>query len=88
MAVVDDNARHNGTEEVSTEYLKYLYSDDAQRLEAESGYRPTNEKILAEYADVFDLDIKQWTIDDFGGWNKAYEDFFGDGAKFDEIYDY
>lgn len=88
VAVVDDNAKHNGTEEVSTEYLKYLYSDDAQRLEAESGYRPTNEKILAEYADVFDLDIKLWTIDDFGGWDKAYEDFFDDGAKFDEIYDY
>ena len=88
VAVVDDNAKLGGTEEVSTEYLKYLYSDDAQRLEAESGYRPTNEKILAEYADVFDLDIKQWTIDDFGGWNKAYEDFFDDGAKFDEIYDY
>ena len=88
MAVVDDNAKHNGTKEVSTEYLKYLYSDEAQRLEAESGYRPTNEKILAEYADEFDLDIKLWTIDDFGGWDKAYEDFFGDGAKFDEIYDY
>ena len=88
VAVVDDNAKHNGTESVSTEYLKYLYSDDAQRLAAESGYRPTNEKILAEYADVFDLDIKQWTIDDFGGWDKAYEDFFDDGAKFDEIYDY
>ena len=88
VAVVDDNAKCNGTEEVSTEYLKYLYSDDAQRLEAESGYRPTNEKILSEYADVFDLNIKQWTIDDFGGWNKAYEEFFDDGAKFDEIYDY
>lgn len=88
VAVVDDNARHNGTEEVSTEYLKYLYSDDAQRLEAESGYRPTNEEILAEYSDVFDLNIKLWTIDDFGGWDKAYEDFFDDGAKFDEIYDY
>ena len=88
VAVVDDNAKLGGTESVSTEYLKYLYSDDAQRLEAESGYRPTNEKILAEYADVFDLDIKLWTIDDFGGWDKAYEDFFDDGAKFDEIYDY
>ena len=88
VAVVDDNAKLGGTEEVSTEYLKHLYSDDAQRLEAESGYRPTNEKILAEYSDVFDLNIKLWTIDDFGGWDKAYGDFFDDGAKFDEIYDY
>lgn len=57
-------------------------------LRLRAAIAPTNEKILAEYADVFDLDIKQWTIDDFGGWDKAYEDFFDDGAKFDEIYDY
>ena len=26
------------------------------------------------------------TIDDFGGWDKAYETYFDDGALFDEIY--
>ena len=34
------------------------------------------------------MNIKLWTIDDFGGWDKAYEDFFDDGAKFDEIYEF
>ena len=86
VAVVDDNARSNKTEEVSSEYLNYLYSDDAQRLIGESGYRPTNEKILEEFSDKFDLDIELWTIDDFGEWEKAYETYFDDGAMFDEIY--
>lgn len=87
VAVADDNARSNKTEEVSSEYLNYLYSDDAQRLIGESGYRPTNEKILEEFSDKFDLDIELWTIDDFGGWEEAYETYFDDGAMFDEIYD-
>jgi sulfate transport system substrate-binding protein len=26
------------------------------------------------------------TIDDFGGWTKAREKFFADGATFDQIY--
>ena len=86
VAVVDENAEDNGTTEVAAAYLEYLYSDEAQTLAAENYYRPSNEDILAEYADVFDLDIVMCTIDDFGGWDQAYEDFFEDGAIFDEIY--
>lgn len=88
VAIVDDNARANGTEQISHEYLQYLYSDEAQRLIGESGYRPTDEQILQEFSDTYDLSIKLWTIDDFGGWDKAYEDYFDDGAQFDQIYEY
>ena len=86
VAVVDENAEANGTTEVAQAYLEYLYTDEAQRLAAENYYRPGNEEILAEYADVFDLDIEMCTIDDFGGWDEAYETFFDDDAIFDEIY--
>lgn len=87
VAVVDDNARSNGTEEVSSRYLEYLYSDGAQRLIGESGYRPSNEEILQEFSDKFDLSIELWTIKDYGGWDQAYEQFFDDGALFDQIYE-
>lgn len=86
VAVVDDNARSNGTEAVSERYLDYLYSEDAQRLIGESGYRPTDENILNEFSDKFDLSISMWSIANYGGWEKAYQDFFDDGAMFDEIY--
>lgn len=87
VAVVDENAEKNGTEEVSREYLEYLYSDEAQQLMGECGYRPTNEAVLREYADKFDLKMALCTIDDFGGWEAAYEKFFADGGIFDEIYE-
>ena len=48
VAIVDDNANDNGTQEVSREYLSYLYTEKAQRLVAEYGYRPSNETILKE----------------------------------------
>ena len=56
MAVVDDNADANGTQEVSREYLNYLYTDDAQRLAAEYGYRPSNESILKECSDHYPVE--------------------------------
>ena len=88
VAIVDDNADANGTQEVSHEYLSYLYSDEAQRTAAEYGYRPSNEDILNAYADQFDLNVKLYTIEDYGGWDNAYKIYFDDGAMFDEIYEY
>jgi sulfate transport system substrate-binding protein len=86
VAVVDSIAEKNGTTQAAEEYLSYLYSDEAQRLIGENGYRPYNEEILQEFSDTFDLDMELCRIDDFGGWDAAYEKFFNDGALFDEIY--
>ena len=87
VAVVDKVAKSNGTYQISTEYLKYLYSEKAQEIIAESGYRPYNQKILKKYEKKFDLKMKRTKIDDFGGWKKAYEKFFNEGALFDKIYE-
>ncbi|MCD8046975.1 MAG: sulfate ABC transporter substrate-binding protein [Clostridiales bacterium] len=86
VAIVDENVDENGTREVAQAYLEYLYSDEAQTLAGENYYRPSNEEILETFSDTFDLSVNLYTIDDFGGWDQAYEDFFQDGAIFDEIY--
>ena len=86
VAVVDEVAENRGTEEVSREYLNYLYSDDAQRIAAENYYRPVNQEILEEYSDVFDLNMELKTIDDFGGWQEVQWKHFVDGGVFDRIY--
>ena len=87
VAVVDTVVDEKGTRDVATEYLNYLYSDDAQRIAGDNYYRPSNEDILKEYSDVFDLDINLVTIDDFGGWKEAQETHFSDGGVFDQIYE-
>ena len=86
VAVVDENADKNGTQEAAKEYLSFLYTQEAQRLAGENFYRPTDEAVLQEFGDVFDLSVKLCTIDDFGGWDQAYADFFADDTIFDEIY--
>lgn len=86
VAIVDENAKKDGVEDVSKDYLEYLYSDTAQKIIGQYGYRPSNQKILKTYADKFDLDMDLCTIKDFGGWDAAYEKFFNDGGVFDEIY--
>ena len=46
VAVVDEVVDDRGTRDVATEYLNYLYSDEAQRIEAKNFYRPSNQDIL------------------------------------------
>ena len=86
VAIVDQNAEKDQVADVAKDYLEYLYTEDAQKIIGEYGYRPSDENILNSFSDKFDLDMKLCSIDDFGGWDKAYDTFFNDGAIFDEIY--
>lgn len=87
VAVVDSVVDDRKTREVATEYLSYLYSDEAQRIAGDNYYRPSNPEILQEYKNVFDLNIKLVTINEFGGWDQAQEKHFADGGIFDQIYE-
>ena len=102
VAVVDEIVDDRGTREVATEYLSYLYSEEAQRVEAENYYRPSDADITAEFAiDAPDnvitgvpkdgkwiiTNIEMTDIEHFGGWPKAIEKHFNDGALFDQIYE-
>ena len=86
VAIVDSNVETHGVRDVAEAYLEYLYSDEAQRLAGENYYRPSNETILQEFSEQFDLDMNLVCIDDFGGWDEAYNTFFNDNAIFDQIY--
>ncbi|MBR1863906.1 MAG: sulfate ABC transporter substrate-binding protein [Ruminococcus sp.] len=87
VAIVDEIVDDRGTRDAATEYLNYLYSDEAQRIEGDNFYRPSDPDILKEYSDVFDLDIDLVTIADFGGWDEAFAKHFADGGVFDKIYE-
>jgi sulfate/thiosulfate transport system substrate-binding protein len=85
VAVVDKVVLRRGTREVATEYLKYLYSPQAQEIIAKNFYRPIDEQVAAKHAGQFPK-IKLVTIADFGGWAKAQKAHFADGGVFDQIY--
>ena len=86
VAIVDSVVDKKGTRELAEEYLNWLYSPEGQEIAAQNFYRPRNREILAKYLDVF-KPLELFTIDEaFGGWVKAYNDHFADGATFDKIY--
>ena len=67
VAVVDKVVLREGTREVATEYLKYLYSKEGQEIIAKNYYRPRDAEIAAKYAQQYPK-LNLVTIKDFGGW--------------------
>lgn len=86
VAVVTETARRNGTTEVATAYLQFLYSDIGQDLIGRNYYRPISEAAREKYKDQFPA-LELFTIDEvFGGWEGANRIHFDDGGTFDQIY--
>ena len=50
VAVVTKVAARHGTSDVAEAYLKYLYSPEAQEIEARNFYRPRDKMVAAKYA--------------------------------------
>src|SRR5512139_651758 len=86
VTVVDRNVDRKGTRAVAEEYLKFLYTEEAQDLIGKHFYRPTSAKAQAKHAKQLPkLDL--FTIEQaFGGWERATKVHFADGGVFDEIY--
>ncbi|MGN6529042.1 MAG: sulfate ABC transporter substrate-binding protein [Burkholderiaceae bacterium] len=86
VAVVDKVVDRKGTRAVAQGYLEYLYTPEAQEIEARNFYRPIDKAVAARYASKFPA-IRTFGIDDtFGGWTKAQQTHFADGGVFDQIY--
>ena len=86
VAIVDKVVDKRGTRELATEDLSYLYSDEGQHIAAKNHYRPSNKEILAQYKE-FDPNVNLFSIDRFGGWDKAQNTHFSNGGIFDQIYE-
>ncbi|HVS71160.1 MAG TPA: sulfate ABC transporter substrate-binding protein [Phycisphaerae bacterium] len=86
VAVVDTNAEHDGVKHVAEEYLRFLYTPEAQEIIARNHYRPRDPGVAKAHEKDF-AQVELFTVDDvFGGWAKAQATHFADGGVFDQIY--
>ncbi|MFA5680985.1 MAG: sulfate ABC transporter substrate-binding protein [Hydrogenophaga sp.] len=86
VTVVDKNVDKKGTRALAEEYLKFLYTEEAQDIIGKNFYRPRSEKAQAKYAKQLPK-LNLFTIDEaFGGWTQAKKVHFADGGTFDQIY--
>ena len=86
VAVVDRNVDRKGTRQAAEALAAYLFSDEAQAIFAEEGFRPTSPGVWAKVKGKF-APVDQWfTVQDFGGWAKVNKEFFSDGGIWDRLF--
>ncbi|OOE67494.1 thiosulfate transporter subunit [Salinivibrio sp. IB868] len=85
VAVVERNAKRNGTTKLATEYLSYLYSEKAQRLLADFNYRVHHPDVVKDNADRFP-EVELLTVEAIAGsWDQAMKTHFASGGKLDQL---
>ncbi|MDO4894266.1 sulfate ABC transporter substrate-binding protein [Moraxella sp.] len=85
VAVVKSVTDNKGTTKVATDYLAYLYSDEAQELAAKFYLRPSNPEILAKYSKQFPAMQTFFPTDVFGDWASIMKTYFSDGGVYDTL---
>lgn len=85
VALVDRNVAAHGTQRQAEAYLRFLYTPEAQDIEARNFYRPRDPRVAKRYEGQF-RPLKLFTIEhNFGGWARAQKVHFADGGVFDQI---
>lgn len=85
IAVVDTNVDKHGNRKVAEAFVQFLFTPEAQEEFAKVGFRPVDPGVASKYASQFPTVKKLFTVTDLGGWSKVQEEFFDDGAVFDQI---
>lgn len=73
--------------EAATAFKNFQYTEVAQRLWAQAGFRPVDPGVAAEFATGFPTPQKLWTIADLGGWDTVDAQLFDkNGGAITKIY--
>jgi sulfate/thiosulfate transport system substrate-binding protein len=65
-----------GADDAAQKFVDYEYTDEAQQLWADNGYRPVVKSVFEKNKDKFPVPPDLFTIDDLGGWDQVSTDFF------------
>jgi len=86
VAWVDTNVAKHGTEEAARAYLGFLFTDGAQELIAETGYRPFKAEVLKRHRDIFP-EIQLFPVTAIArDWEDAQQRFFAENGIIDTVY--
>ena len=86
VALIDKYVDKHGVREVAEAFVKFLWTQEAQRGYAKYGLRPVvptavAADVLAQFPPVEDL----WKIDYLGGWKKVTDEIYGPQGVYSKI---
>lgn len=82
---IDRNVAADGNAEAASQYLRFLYSPQAQKVITGFYYRVNNPQLMAENKSRFPQ-VSLFRVEDlFGSWDRAMQTQFASGGEFDKL---
>jgi sulfate transport system substrate-binding protein len=85
VAVIDTYVDKHGTREVAEAFAEFLNSREAQEVFAKYGLRSVDPEVAKATASQYPAIEDLFTIDYFGGWEKATPEMFGENGIFNQV---
>lgn len=85
VAVIDTYADKHGVREVANAFVEFLFTKEAQQIFAKYGLRSVDPSVAKETEAKYPPIADQFTIDYFGGWDKATPDYFGEQGIYTQV---
>lgn len=85
VALIDTYVDQHGTREAAEAFVAFLLTREAQEIFAKYGLRSVDPAVAEATASRYPAVVDQFTIDYFGGWDKATPDFFGEDGIFTKL---
>ena len=86
VTVVDKVVDRKGTRKAAEALAAYLFTEEAQQIFAEEGFRPTNPSVWQRVKDRFAPVKTFFSVKDFGGWEAVNKTFFDNGGLWDRLF--
>ena len=86
VAVVDTVVDRKGTRKAAEALAAYLFSEEAQQVFADEGFRPTNPTVWQRVKGRFAPVKRFFSVQDFGGWQAVNTTFFDNGGLWDRLF--
>jgi len=87
VALVDKNVEKHGNRAVVEAFIRFLHTENVQKSFAEYGFRPVNQKVLADFKDVYPIPQYLFDINFLGGWDKVEEEIYGPDGIWTRIFE-
>lgn len=85
VAIVDKNVDKHGTREVTTAFINFLFTPQAQEEFAKVGFRSIDPNVEKNFSTERPPITHLFTVKDLGGWSEVDQKFFADGAIFEKM---
>lgn len=85
VALIDKNVEKHGNRQVAEAFIKFLYTETAQRTFAKYGFRSVDDDVAQEFEGKYPVPKHLFYVEYLGGWESIHKEIYGKNGVWTKI---